>query len=258
MNGKRCALVLFAAVSLLLPSCRTKPGSVLADADKRKDFIEALVSNPETRQEVIDRLLGPPNDRAVVFDRILKDEAVSGDLVAKILTADRGKAIVASKISADPNAKTFIRMLMLTGVMGESMTQKQAGALGMGDIYAYGNQRRTMFDLKRIGTLVEEFAKQREGQYPVCNDFVEVEGCLAKKMPGGTFTSVRTRDAWGRPFQYHTDREGKEYILVSYATDGLYDELGKVGPTQSFDCDIVFSNGDFIQWPGSIRKLDIR
>ena len=39
---------------------------------------------------------------------------------------------------------------------------------------------------------------------------------------------------------------------------GKYDELGKVGPTQSYDADIVFSDGDFIQWPGWIRKAEIR
>ena len=38
-----------------------------------------------------------------------------------------------------------------------------------------------------------------------------------------------------------------------------YDVLNRlVGPTQSVDCDIVFANGDFIQWPGNIRKAEIR
>ena len=77
-------------------------------------------------------------------------------------------------------------------------------------------------------------------------------------MPPGSLQALRLIDAWGRPVQYRSDREGSQYILVSHATDGQYDGLGKVGPTQSFDCDIVFSNGDFIQWPGSIRKTEIR
>jgi len=259
MNRNRFLLVLVAAAWLLLPACRTKPDSVLADAGKRKEFIDALVSNTSSRQEVIDRLLGPPADRAAVFDRILKDESVAGDLIASVLAVDRGKAIVASKVAADNGgAKTFIRMLMLTGVMGESMNQKQAEAYGLGDAFAYGNQRRTMLDLRKVGTLIEQFAKQRQGLYPVCDDFAAVESCLGRKMPAGTFEALRTRDAWGRSFQYHSDREGREYILVSYANDGLYDELGKVGPTNSFDCDIVFSNGDFIQWPGYMRKNEVR
>src|SRR5206468_1754385 len=131
------------------------PASIVADAAKRKEVIEALVSNPAAKAEVIDRLVGPPNDRIAVIDRILKDESAAGDLVARIIQQDRGKAIVASKIAADPTAKTFIRMLMLTGVMGESMSQQQANALGMGEPFALGNQTRTMHDLKAIGTIVD-------------------------------------------------------------------------------------------------------
>ena len=52
--------------------------------------------------------------------------------------------------------------------------------------------------------------------------------------------------------------DGASYALISYSTDGQYDQLGRAGPTSSYDCDIVFSNGDFVQWPGRIRKERIR
>jgi hypothetical protein len=248
-------------LSLALPSCSRKPSSLLADDARRKDIIEALSSNPATRAEVIDRLVGPPGDRAAVIDRILKDESAAGDLVARIIQQDRGKAIVASKVAADPTAKTFIRMLMLTGVMGESMSQQQADMLGLGEPYAYGNQTRTMRDLKKIGALVDSVGKKQteDGpRYPVCFDFASVKSCLEKKLPEHSLDNLRLVDAWGNPILYHTGREGKEYILVSYASDGKYDDLGKVGPTQGYDCDIVFSQGDFLQWPGWIHKSDIR
>src|SRR5262249_54349213 len=162
-------------LSLALPSCSRKPSSLLADAARRKDIIEALAANPATRAEVIDRLVGPPGDRAAVIDRILKDESAAGDLVARIIQQDRGKATVAG----DPTAKTFIRMLMLTGVMGESMTQQQADMLGLGEPYAYGNQTRTMRDLKHIGAIVDAVGKkqaQEDGpRFPVCFDFESVK-----------------------------------------------------------------------------------
>lgn len=262
MTRHQLALGTLIAATLLLPACSKKPATLLADDARRKEVIETLITTPAMRQEVIDRLVGPPGDRAAVIDRILKDESAAGDLVSRIIEQDRGKAIVASKVAADPAAKTFIRMLMLTGVMGESMTQQQADALGLGEPFSFGNQNWTMRDLKRVGAVIDGFAKkhqQEEGpRYPVCSDFSNLDGCLAAKLPAGSLGDSRLTDAWGRPFQYHTDREGKEYILVSYASDGKYDELGKVGPTQSYDCDIVFSNGDFIQWPGWIRKNEIR
>src|SRR5882724_8539812 len=97
------------AAALALSACSKKPGSYVSDDGKRKEVIEALISSQAYRQEVIDRLIGPPNDR------ILKDEGAAGDLLKRILVDDRGRALVAAKVAADPGNKTFIRMLMLTG-----------------------------------------------------------------------------------------------------------------------------------------------
>ena len=251
-------VLIAATVFALGVACAGKPSSYLADAARRKDTIETLASNPQFRQEMIDRLIGPPNDRVQVIDRILKDEGAAGDLVKRILGDDRGKALIAAKVAGDPGAKTFIRMLMLTGVMGESMTQKQADAMGLGQPFAFGNDRRTMEDLKQLGQKLDQYARQKEGHYPICADFSDAGSCLGKKLPPETVQTIRLVDAWGHPYQYHTDKEGHDYVIVSYASDGLYDGLGKVGPTESFDCDIVFSNGDFIQWPGWIRKADVK
>jgi len=259
MTPQRRVLFPALALALALGGCAKDPVTQLADEGVRKKVIEALVANPANRQEVIERLMGPPADRTAVIDRVLKDDGAAGELVQRILADDRGKALVVSKVTADDaGAKTFIRMLMLTGVMGASLTQKQADALGMGEAFALGNRRRTMSDLKRIGRLIDDWAKGHEGVYPVCSDGGDVRSCLAKRLPAGTLDALRLADAWGVPFQYRSDREGKEYALLSYATDGQWDGMGKVGPTDGFDCDIVFSKGDFIQWPGSVHKEDIK
>src|SRR5437899_2052586 len=180
-RNQAAVLGVLVGLSVLLPACFSKPANMAADPARRKEAIEALAANPAARAEVIDRLVGPPEYRAAVIDRILKDESAAGDLVAKIIQQDRGKAIVASKIAADTTAKTFIRMLMLTGVMGESLTQQQADALGMGEPFAYGNQTRTMHDLKVVGAVIDGFAKkqpQEEGRrFPVCYDFASLDTC---------------------------------------------------------------------------------
>ena len=257
MNLRFPALGFVLAIALVMPACSGKPESYLSDDGKRKEAIEVLVSNHSMRQEVIDRLIGPPIDRAAVIERILSDDDASGHLIQKILEDERGKALVASQVAANSDPKTFIRMLMLTGVMGESMTQKQAKAIGLGNVFAYGNQRKTMVDLRKAGEKIDAWSKNR-GRYPVCAKWGAVETCVGKQMAEGSFDGLRLTDAWGNTFHYHSDADGREYILVSYASDGEYDGLGKVGPTNSFDCDIVFSNGDFIQWPGYMRKNDIR
>src|SRR5262249_53101283 len=113
-------------LALLMPGCSLKGSNPLEDAARRKEIIESLAANRSMRTEVIDRLVAVPESRAAVIERILKDEAAASDLVAKILQQDRGKEIMASRIAADPSAKAFIKILMLTGVMGESLTQQQA------------------------------------------------------------------------------------------------------------------------------------
>jgi hypothetical protein len=148
-------------------------------------------------------------------------------------------------------------MLMTTGVMGTSLSQRQADALGFGEAYAFGNRRRTLSDIKRIGAAVDAYSRSHEGRYPVCARFGDVTDCLAAALPKDALASVHTADAWGAPYQYHSAADSSEYTLVSLASDGLWDGLGKIGPTDDVDCDIVFSNGSFIQWPGSFRVEDI-
>ena len=260
MRLKRFMMPLLAVVcALTVCSCKTRPDGYLADDTRRAQVVDILLSDPAMRQEVIDRLIGPPTNRAALLERIGEDEEVSSQLIQLLLAKDRGKAIVADRVAADGEvAKQFIRMLMLTGAMGESMTQAQAERLGLGKVFAYGNQRRTMVDVMRIGSVIDQWAIEHQGRYPICDDFSDVASCLAKEVPAGVLKDVRLKDAWGRPLLYRATRDGRQYILVSYATDGLYDDLGKVGPTDSFDCDIVFSNGDFLQWPGVIKKERIR
>ncbi len=258
MNLKRLYLVLILP-ALLLAACATDMQALLSEDEARGQAIETLVNDPSMRGEVVVHLLSIPAGRGTVFQEILKNEEIVGTLVGQMMQDDRGKALVASQIASDMEmARTFLRMLMLTGVVGEIMTQEQAELLDLGEAFAHGNHMRTMADLKRLGGVVDGWAGQNEGFYPVCNNYEDVTRCLASRLPGDLLADLRLSDAWGRPFQYHSDADGASYALISYSTDGQYDQLGRAGPTSSYDCDIVFSNGDFVQWPGRICKERIR
>ena len=261
MTRFRHAAVLLFVAPLLLQGCSVLDPvkKVSENAEVRAQVIEALVSDPGRRDEVIARLVAQPVDRKAILDRLLGDETTKGAIVEAILADDRGKALVASKVAADnAGSKVFIRYLMTTGVMGASLSQKQADALGYGDAYAYGTRRRTMGDLKHLGRAVDAWAKDHNGAYPVCNGLDDVRNCLGKSLASEQTASLRLDDAWGKPLMYWSDKEGKEYLLISYSTDGVWDGAGRTGPTDGLDCDIVFSNGDFVQWPGSFRKEEIQ
>jgi type II secretion system (T2SS) protein G len=254
------AVALAVAAALLVPlaGCARNPLEQLSDEAARKQAVEAVLANQAARQDILARLTGTPTDRAVVLERLLGDDTAKAEIVRKVIADDRGKALVVKEVTADDaGAKTFIRMLMTTGVMGTSLSQRQADALGYGEAYTFGNRRRTMSDMKKIGAAVDAFAHGHEGHYPVCARFGDITGCLAAALPKEALASLRTADAWGAPFQYHSAAESGAYELVSLATDGTWDGLGKVGPTDDVNCDIVFSNGNFVQWPGSLRLQDI-
>lgn len=252
----RLAVSLVAA--LALAGCAKNPLENLADDATRGQVIEAVLGNQVAHAAILDRFVGTPVDRAAIQAKMLADDGMKSELIKTIVADDRGKALVVNAIVADDQgAKTFIRMLMTTGAMGASLSQKQADALGYGEAYTFGNRRRTMTDMKKIGAVIDSWGRDHGGKFPSCYGLGDLKGCLGKTMPVDSLASARAADAWGTPFQYGTNRDASEYVLVSFATDGMTDGLGKVGPTDSIDCDIVFSNGRFVQWPGSLRLQDI-
>lgn len=258
MNTKRSYLVLILP-ALLLAACATDMRTLLSKGETRHHAIETLVSDPSMRAEVVDRLLSAPADRTALFQKILENDQIAGSMIQEMMRSDRLQALVANQIASDRRTtQAFMRMLLLTGAVGEILTQEQAERLQLGEALAQGNQMRTMIDLKRLGDVVDRWARDNRGAYPVCERYEHVTGCLASLLPGDALADLRLKDAWGRPFYYQGYKDGRNYALISYATDGVYDGLGKVGPTSSYDADIVFSHGDFVQWPGSIRKEQIR
>ena len=122
--------------------------------------------------------------------------------------------------------------------------------------------------LGSVGTDQVDVDAATERGIPVTNvpdTFIDEVADHTMSLILGTFRRITLMDRmvregrWkeGRPFLYHSDADGTTYALLSYSTDGQYDQLGKAGPTSSYNCDIVFSNGDFVQWPGRIRKEKI-
>lgn len=54
-------------------------------------------------------------------------------------------------------------------------------------------------------------------------------------------------DGWGRSFVFWTS--GQEYSLRSAGADGKLDPHAARGATTNFDCDLIYSNGEFVSYP---------
>jgi general secretion pathway protein G len=128
-------------------------------------------------------------------------------------------------------------------------------------------QKRTMADIRAIATAWEARATDM-------NSYAAAGGQSTFTWPGQdvTFNSLITlvtptyikslpqNDGWGRPYGYAMDAAiggaAQAYGIRSQGKDGKFEagtyQVGK--GTTVFDCDIVYSNGSFIQWPEGMQS----
>lgn len=87
-------------------------------------------------------------------------------------------------------------------------------------------QKRTMADIRALATKIE--------------------------AQGTTTPPAVGKDGWGTDMRYVT-LEGNGYAIVSAGSDKKFDvkslEEYQGGAVEHFDCDIVFANGSFVQYP---------
>ena len=110
-----------------------------------------------------------------------------------------------------------------------------------------GRQRRTMADIRSIGTALEAYSVDFN-YYPrvaITDASVRalqpyLEPTYIKKLPD--------RDGWNRDILAITTTSGISYTLYSTAKDGARGTWTQ-GPKTDFADDIVFSDGQFFQWP---------
>lgn len=143
------------------------------------------------------------------------------------------------------NAKgfTLIELLIVVAIIGIIAAIAIPNLLNAID---RGKQKRTMADLRSMGTAIEE--------YSIDNNFYPVAGSVAALSTEVTPSYIRSlppSDGWGNGFE--VDSIATLYTLASCgksATGGCASvcETG-CGKTQNFEHDIIFSQGSFVQWP---------
>jgi len=105
-------------------------------------------------------------------------------------------------------------------------------------------QKKTMADLRTIGVAVEAYATDTS-VYPV-----NVSGWASFKsfIDPYFIKSPPDADGWSNVWDASTTANGTNYTIASYGRDGTPSARGG-GQTTDFNCDILFSQGRFFQWP---------
>jgi general secretion pathway protein G len=117
-----------------------------------------------------------------------------------------------------------------------------------------GRQKRTMADIRNIGTAIESYSVDYN-QYPR----VGQGGARTLLQPYLEPTYIRripSVDGWNGDIYVIGDQTaGREYTLWS-GTRNKNATMSWVGggPTTGFDDDIIFSSGSFVQWPEGLQQ----
>ena len=149
---------------------------------------------------------------------------------------------------------TLIELLIVVAIIGI------LAAIAIPNLVAAMNrsrQKRTMADIRAMAVAWEARGVD-EGDYGLaglticCTTIVEAADLREALTPTYIKLFVET-DAWRNPIAYTINESGSAYLITSYGQDGRPDGTYQGQGTQRFDCDIMYSNGSFIQYPDGVQ-----
>jgi len=125
------------------------------------------------------------------------------------------------------------------------------------------SQRRTMADIRTLGVAIEAYSTDKN-EYPKGSTANDLSAALAPTY----IKSVPALDGWEHAIKYTCLKDATTpdsekcagYALASAGKDGIFEQppienatSQDPRPTTSFDCDIVFSNGKFVEYPEGVQ-----
>ena len=146
---------------------------------------------------------------------------------------------------------TLIELLIVVAIIGIIAAIAIPNLLNAID---RGKQKRTMSDMRSVGTAVESYAVDNNF-YPIAKSMAAVNGGAGGMNIEPVYIKIApTRDGWGGSMLYGSDAAGvgSDYTIVSYGKDKKQSTSSK-GATNSFDCDIIYQNGTFTAYPEGVQ-----
>jgi len=141
-----------------------------------------------------------------------------------------------------PNRKargfTLIELLIVVAIIGIIAAIAIPNLLNAVD---RGKQKRTVADLRAIGTAIESYAVDNN-QYPVATTAV----ALATSINSNYMPRMPKEDGWKGTFQ--VDSTASAYTIYSFGKDGAGTNCA-AGTTSTFNDEICFSGGQFLRYP---------
>src|SRR5687767_4847462 len=125
-------------------------------------------------------------------------------------------------------------------------------------------QKRTMADIRSIATAWEARATDVNRYNAAAAVTIPTNAVSATQLSTALsptyIKQLPAKDGWEGPFYSFADQAwgsatlaAQVYVIRSYGRDSAADAAAG-GGTKAFDCDIIFSNGSFVQYPEGIQS----
>ena len=142
---------------------------------------------------------------------------------------------------------TLIELLIVVAIIGIIAAIAIPNLLNAID---RGRQKRTMADMRSIGTACEEYSIDYNF-YPIQTTQGGVTGTFSSVVEPAYIKTTPANDAWNWPIRYGSGAAGIGYTIRSYGKNGVID--ASTGQTAAFNCDIAFQDGRFVAWPAGLQ-----
>ena len=136
---------------------------------------------------------------------------------------------------------TLVELLIVVAIIGILASIAMANLLNALD---KSKQKRSMSDLRTIGAAVEAYATDTT-TYPHA---ITTWAALKAIVNPYYFKSPPDADGWGTVWDAASTASGSDYTVASTGKDGTVGTRPG-GQTSNFNCDIVYADGRFFQWP---------
>jgi len=143
---------------------------------------------------------------------------------------------------------TLIELLIVVAIIGIIAAIAIPNLLNAID---RSKQKRTMADMRSVGTACEEYAIDNQF-YPNSGGTraaLTPTSAITLALQNGYIKIVPLADGWNWPIEYGTPTGGTGYTIVSPGKDGPPAAAIVQQQTTNFNCEIVFMQGQFIEYP---------
>lgn len=231
-----------------------EPGPGLTEGDDFKRVFSHLDTSPKTLTYLnLPKLAAMVQSSGMLQAMIQADEDASKAVQLFLSPEFVGVGIGATSVEVDGGVRTTTFAPSALG--GGALAPGMIAAIAIPNLLNAidrGKQKRTMADMRSIGTVCEAFSIDNERYPGPTEGWVQVDA-IAEQVEPVYIRTLPRLDGWGRPILFWSN--GTSYRILSRGKDGEEDQdwseakLDEPVETQSFDLDIVFADGMFVVYP---------